>query len=85
MHRTDSDRAGLAAGLELGPDGGEKVRTQALIDRLGQAEKQVFVRNVLSLPLELERLTDRAFPGREAVVRNEAPRQISRRLQRLPP
>ena len=37
--------------------------------------RSFLMRNVLSLPLELERLADRAPPGREATVRNEALRQ----------
>jgi hypothetical protein len=41
------------------------------------------MRAVLSLPLELERRVDRAFPGREAAVRNEGLRQISHQLRRL--
>jgi hypothetical protein len=32
---------------------------------------------------QLERLNDRAFPGREAAVRNEAMRLVWRRLQRM--
>jgi hypothetical protein len=42
MNRTDADRAGLPAGLELSRNGGKELRPQALIDRLGQAEQQVF-------------------------------------------
>ena len=42
------------------------------------------MRAVLSLPAELESLTDHAPPSREATVRNEALRLIWRRLRTEP-
>jgi hypothetical protein len=41
MHRADSDRAGLAAGLELSSDSLQELRPPTLVDRLGQREQQV--------------------------------------------
>jgi hypothetical protein len=41
-----------------------------------------YVLRMLSIPAEIERLNDGALPGRCAVVRNEALRQISRRHSR---
>jgi hypothetical protein len=40
--------------------------------------------NAANLQLELERLSDRVIPGRQAAVQNEAMRQISRRLRAEP-
>lgn len=42
------------------------------------------MRDVLPLPSAIERLNDHAPPGREATVRNEALRQIWRRLRTEP-
>jgi hypothetical protein len=41
MNRTDSNRAGLPAGLELLRNFLQKLRSLALIDRSGQLEQQV--------------------------------------------
>jgi hypothetical protein len=40
------------------------------------------MRAVLSIAEEIERLAGQATPGREAAVRNECWRQITRRMQR---
>jgi hypothetical protein len=47
------------------------------------AQVSMTARNLGNLGNQLERLNDRAFPGREAAVRNEAMRLVWRRLQRM--
>jgi hypothetical protein len=41
------------------------------------------MRAVASVAQEIERLADYVLPGRQAAARNEALRQVARRLQRL--
>ena len=43
MHRTFAHFAGLSLGLELLGDGGKELRPQALTNRLGQRQQQVFL------------------------------------------